>query len=521
MIFLALISAFSFLSEGKPVAVIGNKKVFEEDVPKNLNLEQHLQNLIFFEMAKEKGYDDSVKARIEESTNRQILSMTQNAYRKDFFYSPVYQRIIFYKLLRKEIKMQIIQTDNLSDALKAYAEVIAGRNFGEASAEYSFNKAIKRDKGIQAKAYRLSSPELPAAYRRVFYLNKGEFSIPFKVGYTWNIVKIIDISYPDGESSIDREEMLNIIEAPGFKRSFSMFTFSTFTEKILRFIPWLADIKFNSENLILFCEKMSTLAKDMRTTPVKKAFSLEENQLTLAESAIGEYKINDLLNEMFMAPDLSMLTHEEGTKDFVSKQIFNRLLIAACKRTGIERRTDIKENYRRALRNATLDYFKKREILSIIKETEEDLRDFYNNNSEKYVVAEKREVSLIEVKEENKASEIRKRLLSGANFKNLASEESTGRGNNRGGEIGYIKKNQFGSIGQIAFELKKGQLSEPFETKNGWAIIKITDIKKSYKQNYKDVKASVRIDFKEQRAQQIANQIYEKNKDRFKLKVLS
>jgi hypothetical protein len=85
MIFLALISAFSFLSEGKPVAVIGNKKVFEEDVPKDLNLEQHLQNLIFFEMAKEKGYDDSVKARIEESTNRQILSMTQNAYRKDFF----------------------------------------------------------------------------------------------------------------------------------------------------------------------------------------------------------------------------------------------------------------------------------------------------------------------------------------------------------------------------------------------------------------------------------------------------
>jgi len=58
MIFLALISAFSFISKEKPVAIIANKKVFEEDIPENLTLEQHLQNFIFFELAKEKGYDN-------------------------------------------------------------------------------------------------------------------------------------------------------------------------------------------------------------------------------------------------------------------------------------------------------------------------------------------------------------------------------------------------------------------------------------------------------------------------------
>jgi parvulin-like peptidyl-prolyl isomerase len=171
--------------------------------------------------------------------------------------------------------------------------------------------------------------------------------------------------------------------------------------------------------------------------------------------------------------------------------------------------------------DATIDFFKNKEMLSTVKETEEDLKEFYNNNPDKYVVAAKRKVYLIEVKEEKEALEIRSKLTSGGDFESIAKEVSIGRRNKNGGDIGYIKENQYENIGRVAFELKKGQISKPFETENGWAIIKVTDIKKSYKQDYKDVKATIRNDYKVYKAQQIGNQIYEQNKENYKLKILS
>ena len=80
MIFFALLSAFSFISKEKPVAIVGNTKVFERDIPINLTLEQHLQSLVLFEVAKEKGYDDSVKSQKEQRFNQEIISRPQGRF---------------------------------------------------------------------------------------------------------------------------------------------------------------------------------------------------------------------------------------------------------------------------------------------------------------------------------------------------------------------------------------------------------------------------------------------------------
>jgi peptidyl-prolyl cis-trans isomerase D len=149
------------------------------------------------------------------------------------------------------------------------------------------------------------------------------------------------------------------------------------------------------------------------------------------------------------------------------------------------------------------------------------LKAFYENNKEKYRIAERREVFLIEVKEEQEAQEIRKKLLKGKSFKALAQEVSIGRGKKKGGDIGYIQENQMGAIGREAFLLKKGEISKVFKTKRAWAIIKVTDIKKSYLPDYSDVKASVRIDYRENKAKEIGDTIFDQNKDKYGLKVLN
>jgi len=518
MIFFALISAFSFISKEKPAAIIANKKVFEEDIPEHLTLEQHLQNLIFFELAKEKGYDDSVKTRIDRNFHQQIIRTALNSHMKKFSEPSLYERAIYYKLSRKTLNIQFIQTQNLFKAIKAYLAVQNGKDFGEVSKEYSSNPELKQSKGVYPYPIHLT-PKLPPSLIKVFTMKKGDISLPIKNGPTWNIVKITDIKYQNEASGIDKKRMLNEITNPGFKMEASRYNSSIHLNKVKTFIPWVANVKFNSKNLAFLSEKISKLEKN--PLPIKTAFQDEDLQISLAESAIGEYKISDFLQDLSQAGSLSLLQSEESTKGFIQGQILNNVFIAICKRTGAQRESSMGENHNRALRDASIDFFKNKEILSIIKETEEDLKDFYENNTDKYVVEPKRKVSLIEVKEESEARKIRKRLISGGNFNTLAKEVSIGRTKKKGGEIGYIKQNQLGNIGQVAFELKKGQISEPFETETGWAIIKVTDIKKSYKQDYNDVKATIRNDYKVYKAQQIGNQIYEQNKEKYKLKILS
>ncbi|MEJ2568884.1 MAG: peptidylprolyl isomerase [candidate division WOR-3 bacterium] len=75
-------------------------------------------------------------------------------------------------------------------------------------------------------------------------------------------------------------------------------------------------------------------------------------------------------------------------------------------------------------------------------------------------------------------------------------------------------------MGREAFLLTKGEISKAFKTDRGWAIIKVTDIKESYVPGYSDVKSSVRIDYRENQAKEIGNEILDQNNEKLGLKIL-
>jgi len=269
----------------------------------------------------------------------------------------------------------------------------------------------------------------------------------------------------------------------------------------------------------LLCENITTLEE--KSSSLTHAFKDEDMNIVLARSAIGEYIISDFLRDVAPVRSMSPFANENQAKGFIKDQILDGLFTAICKRTGTQRTPSLATIYEKTIRNSTLDFFKRKEILPIIKENDNDLKDFYKNNKDKYKIAERRKVSLIEVKEEKEAHETIKRLIKGEKFQTLAQEVSIGKRKKRGGDIGYIEKNQQGSIGQVAFELQKGENSKPFKTQNGWAIIKVTDIKKGYLPDYSDVKPSVRMDYKTNKVEEFGDKIFEQNKEKYKLKILS
>jgi len=84
--------------------------------------------------------------------------------------------------------------------------------------------------------------------------------------------------------------------------------------------------------------------------------------------------------------------------------------------------------------------------------------------------------SHILVKTENDAKVLLQRIQKGESFAKLAEEFSMDPSKRRGGDLGYFGRGRMvRQFENAAFELEKGQVSQPVKTEFGWHLIKVTD----------------------------------------------
>jgi len=77
------------------------------------------------------------------------------------------------------------------------------------------------------------------------------------------------------------------------------------------------------------------------------------------------------------------------------------------------------------------------------------------------------------VKTEQEARNILDQLNKGANFSKIAAEKSLCPSGKRGGDLGVFGRGRMvREFEKAAFELQRGQLSQPVKTEFGWHIIK-------------------------------------------------
>lgn len=80
------------------------------------------------------------------------------------------------------------------------------------------------------------------------------------------------------------------------------------------------------------------------------------------------------------------------------------------------------------------------------------------------------------VETESQAQGLKNRIEGGEEFGAMAKQFSKCPSGQRGGDLGYFGRGQMvPEFETAAFNLPKGQLSEPVKTDFGWHIIKVTD----------------------------------------------
>jgi len=210
---------------------------------------------------------------------------------------------------------------------------------------------------------------------------------------------------------------------------------------------------------------------------------------------VGDWTITiDEFNDRLKAlkevmPDFD-IEDTKNKKDVLQELIRQQLLVEAAEKEGIADRKQIKqavEEFRRTL--LVREMVKK--LIEDIDVSDSEALDFYNKNKDKIIEPVSFHVRLIKVKSKLKANELYVNLLKGANFAQLAQENSIGKNASKGGDLGFVKEMKdlpFPEMAKPLLSLEEGEISDVFECPDGYCIIKLEEKKGGNPKPFEDVK---------------------------------
>jgi peptidyl-prolyl cis-trans isomerase C len=143
---------------------------------------------------------------------------------------------------------------------------------------------------------------------------------------------------------------------------------------------------------------------------------------------------------------------------------------------------------------------------------EDEAKKIYTDKIAQLKPEEEIEARHILVDSEEKAKELHAKIVAGADFAQLAKENSTDTGSkDQGGVLGYFGHGQMvPEFEAAAFKLEKGQVSEPVHTNFGWHIIKVDDRRKKEPPSFAAVKDTILNSLVVRKAQDTATELRSK-----------
>jgi len=198
---------------------------------------------------------------------------------------------------------------------------------------------------------------------------------------------------------------------------------------------------------------------------------------------IGDTTITtvDVQKEMESLPPMAkdFFQGPEGISRFVDELVKKELLYLEAKKRGLDKSDDFQRKVEDFKKFTLINQLLEKEIESASKVTDKEIKDYYDAHKDDFMVNNQVRISHIIVKTEEDAKKVLERLQKGEDFAKIASEVSLDKASAKtGGDLGYFKKGEMNpQLENIAFRLKKGQISQPMPSKGGIDIIKVTDTK--------------------------------------------
>jgi len=154
---------------------------------------------------------------------------------------------------------------------------------------------------------------------------------------------------------------------------------------------------------------------------------------------------------------------------------------------------------------------------SNVQVTEQALQDYYEQIKDRFQTAERRRArhilitatdGLDDAAAQKKAQELAEQAKAGADFAQLAKENSKDPGSaEQGGDLGLAERGVYvGPFEDALFGMQVGEIRGPVKTQFGYHVLKLEEIEPGHQKTFEEARAEVEEEFRRDRAQ---NSFYE------------
>jgi len=401
----------------------------------------------------------------------------------------------YYKNLGEEIQLKHILVESKGEAEELYQRLKKGEEFEKLALEFS-QDTVTKDKGGDLGFFTYDRMSLEFR-ESAFELKEGEFSKPIKTYFGWHILKV-------GEKKKTEQKPYQEIK-DGLKANLQRVKQQ---ELGYRYIEDLKE-RLHFEIVAETRDKLLAPLEVKQTTdtlpqpptiwdPTK--VNPEDKELVLATYQGGEFNVSKFVEEFSRIPPMRQprIRDSKTLEMWVWQLFLPALLYEEAKRRKVDQTEGYKETLKEIREQRLAENMRYGVLFKEIEATEEEIKDYYENNKEAFVKDAEVYVREIMVKTKDEAEDLLKRIKAGEDFSKLATERTIrDEVKARGGDLGSVKRTRYPEIFDYAMKMKKGDLGGPlfikdFKHGKGWSVIEILDKKGGEQQSFEEVQALVK-----------------------------
>jgi peptidyl-prolyl cis-trans isomerase C len=231
----------------------------------------------------------------------------------------------------------------------------------------------------------------------------------------------------------------------------------------------------------------------------------------------------DFEREMKGLPEFVQKMFEgiNGKEKFLDELIKRELLYKEALKKGLDKDSEYLKKVEDFRKITLVGLLLQKEIESKVKVSDQEVKDYYEKNKEKFAPVTQINASHILVKTEDEAKKILERLKKGEDFAQLAKKYSIDTVSAKnGGELGYFSRGQMvPEFEAAASRLKPGEISRPVKTKFGYHIIKVTDKKVGQVVEFEKVKNLISQNLMGEKQKEVFDSYIEGLKKSYKVEI--
>ena len=226
--------------------------------------------------------------------------------------------------------------------------------------------------------------------------------------------------------------------------------------------------------------------------------SNQEILATVAGEVITEADVNAFIQNM--PKEQQMYASNPQFRQQIVDQLINYRLFS---KYAEDMKMDETAEFEAALNNARKEILASMAISETVKAvevTEEDMKAFYEENSNYFEKGATVSAKHILVKEEEKCQEILEEIIAGKVFEEAAQQYSTCPSGQKGGDLGEFGKGQMvKEFEEAAFAAEIGQVVGPVKTQFGYHLIKVEAKNEATVTPFEEVKEQIRRNLMQQK----------------------